>query len=122
MKLIGRFYVLIAWAYLIFVLLTAPMPYYEGDTITYYDKAVHAFLFGIFVILAVRAFIQIPGLAFKSSLLISILLSVTYSGSGEYLQSFVPGRTVSELDFLGGVVGILIGAIIAFEKYNKRKR
>lgn len=122
MRIIGRFYILIAWAYLIFVLLTAPMPYYEGDTITYYDKAVHAVLFGVFVFLAVRAFILIPGLTFKFSFLISILLSVAYSGSGEYLQLFVPGRTVSELDFLGGVIGILIGAIFAFEKYNKRKK
>ena len=48
MNKFSRLYVLISWAFAIFILLTFPTPEYIGTKITLQDKFAHAFLFGVF--------------------------------------------------------------------------
>jgi len=123
MSKISRFYILLCWWLVILILISFPMPEYEGTKITIYDKLVHAFLFGVFSYLIVYSLIPFRGKNFKLSLilLIGFSASTIYAGISEYIQIFIPGRTVSEYDFLGGLAGILIFLIVCYAKFRKEK-
>jgi len=123
MSKISRFYILFCWMLVILILISFPMPEYEGTKITLYDKLVHAFLFGVFSYLIIYSLIPFRGKNFKLSLimLISFSVSTIYAGFSEYLQIFVPGRTVSEYDFLGGLAGILISLVVCYAKFRREK-
>ena len=121
MSKISRFYILLCWMLVILILIGFPMPEYEGTKITIYDKVVHAFLFGIFFYLVVFNLIQFESKKFRLSMILFIgfMVSTFYAGLGEYIQVFVPGRTVSEYDFLGGLVGIIIALMISYARFKK---
>ena len=121
MSFLGRFYLVFSWALVIFILISVPMPEYEGYEFTYYDKAVHIFLFGILAYLIIYALISKPAVKkrqLKLILIISILASILYAGLSEYTQIFVPGRDVNIFDFLAGVLGILIAQLYAYKKFS----
>ncbi|RLC38953.1 hypothetical protein DRH27_00975 [Candidatus Falkowbacteria bacterium] len=123
MSKISRFYILLCWTVVILILISFPMPEYEGTKITIYDKLVHAFLFGVFSYLIIYSLILFRSKNFKLSfiMLISFLAGAIYAGIGEYIQTFVPGRTVSEYDFLGGLAGILISLIVSYGIFKREK-
>jgi VanZ family protein len=120
MKKLGRLYLLLCWAFFILVLLTAPMKTGLEYSFTWYDKIAHALLFGILAYLLIYYLVLFPRLNFKIAILISIILSVIYSALTEYLQLYIPGRSMSELDLLAGVIGIFIAALAGYEKYEKK--
>lgn len=118
-KFWSRFYLLLCWALAVFMFLTMPLPDYQGPDNSYYDKVIHAILFGILALLIVRVLVLFNKLNWLLIISLSVLLSAVYSGLAEYLQAFIPGRTVSEKDFLAGMIGVFIASIIAYEKYQK---
>ncbi|PLX21930.1 hypothetical protein C0584_01165 [Candidatus Parcubacteria bacterium] len=101
------------WSLLIFVMLTFPMKEFETHEQTYYDKGVHFILFGVFSFLLFRVLIQRKDEFFKSAIL-SLLFGSLYAFSLEFLQNYVPGRTVDELDLLAGVGGAILAMFYAF--------
>ena len=112
-----RWYILIAWFLFVFVIISFPMPEYEGEVVTLYDKVVHLFLFGIFAYLLVYNIYPNKDILKISSKLIlasCFIISVFYAGLAEYWQNFIPGRTVSEYDFFAGVIGVILFEIIAY--------
>ena len=123
MNKISRLYILLSWTLAVFMLISFPMPACEGTKITIYDKFVHAFLFGVFSYLVIYNLIPFCGKKFQLFfiMLIGFTAGTVYSGFSEYLQIFVPGRTVSEYDFMGGVAGVLISLIISYAVFRKRK-
>lgn len=114
-----RFFIFLCWTAAVFSMIIMPMPVYEGNTVTYYDKVIHAIMFGGFAFLFVYAFSAFKKYNLKLLILISILLGTLNAGFSEYIQEFVPGRTVSELDFLGGMIGIFISALLSYEIFKK---
>jgi len=104
---------LASWSLLVAKLLTSASPRIpDAVSFTYDDKMVHMLLFGglvFFLIEAIEAWFsprywQLVGLALS--------LSAAYAFLLEYLQNYIPGRTVSGFDTLAGVVGSVL-AIVA---------
>ena len=120
MNLIGKFFIVFSWAGAIFILIATPMAEYNGTVVTYYDKVAHVFLYGVFSGLIIYALSGIRRLKLPVILAVSFSLGVLYSALGEYIQSFVPGRDVSELDFAAGVIGCFSAQIYGIIKYRKR--
>lgn len=120
MKKIAKFYLLTAWAFFIIYLLTAPMPELQGMGVTYYDKFIHAFMFGV---LAYFVFAFFREFRIKASFLaaVSFTLAALYSAFGEFAQAFAPGRDASELDFLAGAAGALLATIFLYVRYKDEK-
>lgn len=114
-------YLLLFWAVFVFVLIAWPMPEHNGNVITFYDKIVHAFLFGIFYFL-LFIFLKEKN-KFKNSqiYLFSFFSATVYSALGEFIQIYIPGRTASEYDFFAGLVGIFIFLIITYVQFGKYK-
>jgi VanZ family protein len=121
MIFLGRLYLVFCWAIVIFILISAPMPEYVSYKTTFYDKGVHVILFGILAYLIVYALggdkNKRLGLIFLTSFFISIL----YAGLSEYVQMFIPGRDVSEFDFMAGVSGVILALVYAYGKFSTRK-
>ena len=105
-----RYLITIFWAILIFVLLVIPLPRTEDIGVSYFDKIVHAILFGVFTFLLYYSFCERKQK--NKILLVSILAGVIYSILGEILQLFLLARSASWLDVLAGIFGILIAALI----------
>jgi len=106
-----KFLYLINWTFLVLILLTIPMSGGGVEHITFIDKIVHFFMFGIFSYLIIFTFVN----RINKHLLhvLAIFLGIGYALVGEYLQSFIPSRDVSEADFLAGVVGVICFVAIA---------
>ena len=120
MNFLGRLYLVFSWSLAIFILISAPMPEYVGEKVTLYDKMVHVVLFGVLAYLIVYTLIT-KTTQLKLVFLVSFLLSVLYSGLSEYVQVFIPGRDVSEFDFMAGVLGIILALIYAYNKFRYKK-
>ncbi len=99
---------IILWAVFIFVGLSIPMPPYEGNKITYYDKFIHLFLFGFLAFLLAQFLWLKTSWPWPKILMVSFLLTSFYSVALEFWQLLIPGRDSSELDSLAGVIGIII--------------
>ena len=109
------------WGLLIFFLLTMPMKEFETHEVTYYDKVVHFTLFGVFAFLLFRYFLLIKKIELFRSSLYAFGLSFLYAFSLEWLQNFVPGRTVDGYDLLFGGLGAGIAIIYALIAYRSPK-
>jgi VanZ family protein len=112
-------YLLTIWTVFIFVLLVIPMPIDDSGQFSegIFDKVVHFFLFGIFSSLVIYNLS-----AEKRTIvffLISALIGIFYSALGEHIQSFLPSRTNSFIDFFAGVSGVLF--FVAFYYVKNRK-
>jgi len=119
MKRNFKLLMLISWSVLILVLIAWPTPEYNGTEFTWYDKAVHAVLFGVFSFLAFRA-LHYQKIRFFRSAFVAFLSGIAYSAVCEFIQRFVPGRTVSEYDFFAGALGSLVAVLILYI-YEKNK-
>ena len=121
MKIILRVFLAASWAGAIFILIATPMPEYAGTQVSYYDKVAHAFLFGIFSYLLIRVFACQKNFNLWLAIIFSSLISFLYAAFGEYLQIYIPGRTVSNWDLAAGAAGIIIAEIFAYARYGKNK-
>lgn len=112
---LSKFYVFLSWMFLIFMLLTTPM--FEGsvEKITIYDKIIHMILFGVLNLLLLEFLKEFKGIRVYFVIAVSFLFGVSYVYLCEYAQIFVEGRHVSDLDFLAGVLGIVITTIYWFK-------
>ncbi len=137
--------ILFAWALFIVVLILSPMPLSSAqEATTYFDKIVHAFLFGILAFLIVYLFHNREETARlnpervdpksehkKNKLLVAntplnIFLLSFFISSGfslllEYAQNFVPGRSVDDFDSLASVIGIILVLVFIYgDSYSKK--
>lgn len=113
-------HLLVIWSIFILILLIVPIsPSVSAviEEITYSDKIVHFFMFGVFSFLLVYSYKD--KYANIALYFISILLGAVYAALGEFVQSFLPGRTSSQLDFYAGALGSLIFVIIYYVRRNK---
>ncbi len=134
-----RFFLLFSWLLFIIVLLLMPLPFNTSSVgITFYDKIIHAFLFGVFAFLVfylledgdneflvlnpqknIRLKKNNKNFYINKNRLLKIFLSSFMSSSLlaialEYLQNYVPGRTVSNYDSLAGIIGVLLVLIFIY--------
>ncbi len=116
----AKFFIIFSWIVFIFILLLSPFPELppsEGFTIQ--DKVVHFFLFGILAFL-----LNWGSREFRKNRELFLDLTIFLSGSfyvflTEYLQSFVPGRTPNEWDMVAGILGLIIGLLLANNSLDK---
>ena len=121
MRHLARFNMLLAWSVFIMVMLTFPTPPYDGTVISWHDKLFHIFLFGVFAYLMIYFLIPFKNLNFYIVLVIGALAGISYSLLGEYIQGYIPGRTVSIYDFYAGLSGIIMAIIFSYVKYRKAR-
>ena len=142
-----RLTMLFAWTLLIIVLLLSPMPFSAApDSVTFVDKIVHAFLFGILTFLTFnllrydqeraiinpertieikkpvvirKQYIKINDLLriFLTTFFISTSLSIVL----EYVQVYVPGRNPNDYDLLASVIGIILVLTFIYGNNYSRK-
>jgi polysaccharide biosynthesis protein VpsQ len=122
MDKLGKFFLVLAWIFLCFVLLTYPMAESQRVGITYWDKLVHIILFGVLTYLIINTLIAKNKKLFAIEFLSAFLISLLYAGLSEYLQIFIPGRNASELDFIAGFIGILLAEIYAYQRFIVKKK
>ncbi|MDD5031753.1 MAG: epoxyqueuosine reductase QueH [Patescibacteria group bacterium] len=122
MNKLVKFYLVLCWAWLIFLSLTMPFPVNnEPQEITFLDKGVHFILFGVLVWLIIWAGLEFKRLNFKILALASFIISFIYAVFCEYIQIFVPGRDLSEFDLAAGILGMILAIIIYFRFFYKSK-
>ncbi len=119
----------IAWAIAILVLMGLPGNYFPKVVSFWhwlsYDKLIHLFIFGVQAELVMHGF-RVQNLSGEKQLsnVVGIFLAVTiFAGITELLQSFVfYGRHGNVYDFLADVCGIIIGFLIYYWLYFKKKQ
>jgi len=115
----------ILWAIIILILLGLPgsdLPDTSFINIPYFDKIVHAGLFGILVFLLARGFCLQNQFEYlrKYFVMLSLIMSIFYGGLTEILQSTIfVERTTDIFDFISDAVGSAIG-IFFFLYYRKK--
>jgi len=109
------------WVIFVFVLLMMPMKEFETHEVTYYDKGVHFMLFGILAYLIFNYLFVNKEKKIINSAVFSFAFSFGYAFILEYLQNFVPGRSVDSFDLLAGLTGSILAILIIFFKYNSPK-
>ncbi|MCD4761695.1 VanZ family protein [bacterium] len=122
MKINFRLTLLAGWTLLVFLLISFPMAEYEGDVVTYYDKIAHIIMFGLFSFLLANYLSTIKRLRNSLIVAISILAGAMYAGMAEYLQIFIPGRTVSEYDFFAGLIGVALAQFLSYGILFKKRK
>jgi epoxyqueuosine reductase len=118
-----RFYLILCWAFFIFVSLTTPLPISSEpqEKINIFDKGVHFILFGVLVWLIIRAGLEFKKINFKILAITAFIISFVYAAACEYFQIFVPGRDLSGFDLAAGILG-MIAAIIVYFNFLKKKK
>ncbi len=114
------FYIIL-WGFFILALLLFPMKEYPTHVQTYYDKVVHFVLFGVFAYLISKYLIVEKGKNFYRAVSYAFLFSSFYAFFLEFLQNYVPGRTVDNFDLLAGTSGALFAGVFAYLFLNKAK-
>lgn len=90
--------------------ISKPLP--EID-VPYFDKLLHVLEYGIFAILAGRAFKNSSKeKIFENFKILAALAAITYGISDEFHQSFVVGRHFSIFDIIADSIGGILGAFI----------
>ncbi|MCK5061472.1 VanZ family protein [Candidatus Parcubacteria bacterium] len=112
-----RYYLLINWLFFILIVTGFPTFPYNGVMISWHDKLFHILLFGVLAYLILYS-LALHKISNKTAILTAIFFSVLASAGVELMQSYIPGRTVSEYDFFAGLIGIIIFVII----YVKRRK
>lgn len=115
-----RIFILVYWIIFILILISFPMNDYHGTKVTYYDKVVHIFLFGVFVYLLNYVLIARRRPWFLKLFLITTSVGFFFSALCEFIQIYVPGRDVSTLDFTAGSIGVLLAEIITYVRYYRK--
>lgn len=102
---------LIVYAGLIFVASSMSKLAPPDIGITFFDKIIHCFEYGLFYLLAFRAVNRPPiGLSHKAAYALAFGLTVVYGASDEFHQSFVPGRDADVLDLAADTCGAILAA------------
>lgn len=109
------------WSVIILVVIAWPTPEYNGTVFTWYDKVAHVVLFGIFSYLLAGVLFAEKKIKFNHILILAFVSGVFYSAFCEFIQKFVPGRTVSEYDFFAGVIGVISAMIIFYAGFKNKK-
>lgn len=117
---------LASWVMLVAKLLTLSQPQVPSAlAFAFDDKAVHAILFGGLVFFLIEAIEAWFSLRYWLLLSMTLLVASCYAFLLEYIQSFIPGRTVSGLDTLAGIGGAFIAAALVywldFSRYRRPK-
>lgn len=76
------------------------------------DKLQHLLFFAVFGMLVARCWLRLGGGAGSAQLVAGGLAAALVGVLDEWHQSFVPGRTVSALDWTADVLGALLGALL----------
>lgn len=101
---------LAVYCLLILIQATLPLPVFK---LRHTDKAVHFAAYAVLGVLLFRALVSLPR---KNNTLITLLLAVFLSAvigmSDEFIQIFVPTRSIDREDFMFDVLGSLSGIII----------
>jgi len=122
MTRLAKFYLVLCWAFLIFALLTAPLPISsEPQEINVFDKGVHFILFGVLVWLIIWAGLEFKKMSFKILAMAAFVVGFVYAVFCEYFQVFVPGRDLSEFDLAFGTLGMIAAVIVSFSSFKKNK-
>ncbi len=140
-----RCILLFSWSLFIIVLLLTPMPINNSpESVTFIDKVVHAFLFGVLTFLifylfeinnkygvfnpdknktekkSKNIFLKINKHRFV--FLISFLVSAFFSIILEYIQIYIPGRSCNDFDFIASLVGIILVLLFIYgDNYGKKR-
>ncbi len=118
MKSLKNFIPAIAWGILILVLSSGPgipLPSKWWDLFSP-DKLGHAFVYGVLVILTLRAF-QNQGQWSSRILWGTVIGSAVYGILMEVMQwAFFPGRYFEVLDIIANIIGAIVGWFI-YAKY-----
>ena len=110
-----RYHVLtLLWALVVAVLTLSPAdshPDVQFLNIPYFDKIAHTGIFAVLSFLMARGIVkqQNAVINFKSAFFITLPTTVFYGGLIEYLQNFVPGRSVELFDLIANFTGVLLG-------------
>ena len=116
----------ISWGIFIYILISLPGNNIPDNIffkyIPFADKLVHAFLFGIFILLLNNSLLKQCRIKYQYLiLLLALLLSILYAGITELLQKkFFIERTADIMDFFADVTGIIIAELL-YIKRNKLK-
>lgn len=99
----------VLWPVLIFGASSIPAEEIPHSQIFYYDKLLHAGVFGVFCFLMYRALtLKTPPLSEGKAMLYSVLATILYGATDELHQFLVPGRTPEIYDLAADGVGALI--------------
>ncbi len=116
-------FILICWLAGIFTLMLTPLPPPPEaiSRITYYDKAAHLVFFGVLTYLLIAIGLRLRRFRYSAISIVAVAISCGFALLAEHLQSFIPGREESILDFLAGFLGMLIACLIAYVLHHKPK-
>lgn len=117
-------FILVCWLASIFTLLLTPLPPPPEviRRITYYDKAAHLVFFGVLTYLLIAIGLRLKSFKFIFLASAAVVISSLFDLLSEYLQSFVPGREPSWLDFSAGVLGMLLACPVAYALHHSPKK
>ncbi|HTX86698.1 MAG TPA: epoxyqueuosine reductase QueH [Candidatus Nanoarchaeia archaeon] len=117
-------FILICWLAGVLTLLWYPMLGVPRmiSRITWYDKAAHLVFFGVMMYLFLAIGIAWQKFKFRSVALFSFFVVTLIDLLGEYVQSFIPGRIPSYLDFLAGLIGILAAIPLAYMIHHSPRK
>ncbi len=115
-KISSKLLYTLLWGLLILFLLTLPMKEFETHDVTYYDKVLHFFLFGIFAYLIFQYLNGERNIEFIKASKYAFFISSLYALSLEAVQAYVPGRTVDEFDLLFGASGAVLAMLYVYLK------
>lgn len=101
-----------AWTLLVYWLLTWPFTPGTDNGLTFIDKAVHFFLFGIFAWLMFRFIHPIKSGRYIYRPMLVLLITLLFAAFLEYKQQFIPGRYPSWLNFFSGFAGAVFSLIL----------
>ena len=110
-----RYHVLtLLWAFAVAVLTLSPavsQPEVPFLNIPYFDKIAHTGIFAVLSFLMARGIVKQQNAVtnFKNAFFITLPITVSYGGLIEYLQNFVPGRSVELFDLIANIAGVLLG-------------
>ncbi len=114
---------LLAYAALIFVVSSMSRLAPPDIGITFFDKIIHCFEYGLFYLLALRAAGGAPvGFSRRTAYALAFVLTVIYGALDEYHQSFVPGRDADVYDLLADTCGAILAAAGYFLLNRRPKR
>jgi epoxyqueuosine reductase len=113
-------FILICWTAAVLALLWYPMLNIPRSVsgITYYDKIAHLVFFGVMTFLIIAFLKDWNGWKFRRIAFISVVIAFVIAVLGEYVQSYIPGRTPSYLDLFAGLIGSLLAVPLAYMLYH----
>ena len=115
-------FILLCWLGAVYSLLFYPARVGPSlSRFTFYDKDAHILMFGILTYLLLAFIFNFRKLRFFWVAFLALVISAFLNFFGEYVQSFIPGRTPDVFDFLAGVAGSLF-ALPIFYLLNHRPK